>query len=192
MQMELRCRSYRPEDQANLGEFDCCAKADDPQEYEIEINDWIKDPAAIAQDKASGAAEGIYVYEITENDQTRIIAYGVLAREPWSLATGPATVEETQVSMIAMLGLHRDFQGKKVGEAGSDNYSTVIFQDILARAAKRCGPKRAIGLYVHPDNKKAIIFYKRNGFHELTYIQWPSPRFRKTYSGMVLYLPEDV
>lgn len=189
--MELRCRAYRPEDQANLGEFDCCAKADDPKEYEIEINDWIRDPTAIAQDNASEAAEEIYVYEITENGQTRIIAYGVLARERWSLTTGPAAMEETQVSMIAMLGLHRDFQGKKVGGEGTDKYSDVIFDDILARAAKRCGPKRAIGLYVHPENGKAMGFYKKKGFDKLIYITWESPRFHKTYFGMALYLPED-
>jgi GNAT superfamily N-acetyltransferase len=187
-----RPRPYRPEDQANLGDFDCCANPDDPQEYEREITEWIRDipPGTIAREIANGDAEEVYVYEISENNHKRIIAYGVLTTESWKLETGPATSEQ-KISIIAMLGLHRDFQGRKVGGEETARYSTVILRDIMSKASRRCGPKKAIGLYVHPDNGKAMTLYERNGFQKLTHIQWDSPRFHKTYYGMVLYLPED-
>jgi ribosomal protein S18 acetylase RimI-like enzyme len=72
-----------------------------------------------------------------------------------------------------------------------EKYSTVILRDIMTKASKRCGPEKVVGLYVHPENGKAAKLYENSGFEKLNYIKYESPRFHKTYHGMVLYLPED-
>ena len=90
--------------------------------------------------------------------------------------------------MIGMLGLHEDFHGKPEGVARSERYSTRVFEDVLAKAARRMGRLPVIGLYVHERNLRAMRLYENFGFVRFDHVNWLNPRSNRVYHGMVLIL----
>ncbi len=146
-------------------QFDCAEKAL-PEIWEEEINDWIKmDP--VEKDGAlhwMGKGTQVWLYA-SEDDE--VVGYGALCQSRWP---DPKVVEQVPkikrmpISLIPAVGINRHFQGRPDGAAKDQKYSTKIMNHLVFEARQYADRQPFLGLYVHPQNEKAIRLYQRMKF----------------------------
>jgi ribosomal protein S18 acetylase RimI-like enzyme len=123
-------------------------------EWTREIGVWITGAEAIEASEKPGTE--IWLYYLRD----RCVGYGVLGASSWRYP--PPNGDRQDVTIIPMLGLLPECQGKPDGAAPEERYSSQLLSDLLSRATDR-KPKVAV-LFVHPDNARAIGLYQRFGF----------------------------
>jgi len=73
-------------------------------------------------------------------------------------------------------------------ETGSKRYAMQIIDHLILETANHPERQRYLGLYVHPDNLKAIQLYREAGFVDF-HLKWPNKEINREYPSMVLKLP---
>jgi len=179
-----------------VADFDCRESRDrPPHPWEAEVNDWIKaDPstregAQYRMTKQGGKCK-VWLYVVERNDgRSDIVGYGSLTRSKWPDPQKPLRdpgVPAVPVSLIPSVGIQTPFQGGPPDAAPGERYSTQIINHLIYEARETLRERQPfLCLYVHPDNTKAIRFYRRVGFSDFAQT-WTHPVTGTVYQGMIL------
>ena len=68
------------------------------------------------------------------------------------------------------------------------SYSTQILNHLIAEAEDRCATSPLLGLFVHPDNQRAIRVYERGGFVPFSHT-YTDKATGVSYRSMLYQLP---
>lgn len=123
--------------------------------WEREIERWIKDEVIEAR-REWGTDVWLYA---TEDDG--LIGFGSLGQSRWNWPL--ATSKRVPISLIPAVGIHRPFQGQP-RDGQSPRFSDQILDHLIYEAQQHSERHRALGLFVHPENSRAIKVYERAGF----------------------------
>ena len=115
---------------------------------------WIQLEAA--ETIARGGKVWLYA---TENRD--IIGYGSLAVSRWNYPE--SANRRVALVLIPAVAIQKQFWGKPDGPRES-RYSSQILDHLLSEAAWLKVDVPVLGLFVHPENKRAIKAYERAGF----------------------------
>jgi hypothetical protein len=99
-------------------------------------------------------------------------------------------LKRVPISLIPALGMKRQYQGKPEGAERSQRYSTKIMNHLVFEASKHTERQPFIGLYVHPQNEKAIGLYRRLHFEDFARQKYSHPKAGVEYVAMILKLLE--
>jgi GNAT superfamily N-acetyltransferase len=138
-----------------------------------------------------GVAHAIRNYKRFETDvwlysteEDGIVGFGSLGKSKWHWPL--PTDERVPINIIPAVALARQFHGKPAGDPGG-RYSTQLLDHLIAQARKHTDRHPLLGLFVHPDNAKAIRAYRRVGF-----VDFPQRNHNEEidvwYPGMILKL----
>ena len=83
------------------------------------------------------------------------------------------------LTIIPYIAVHSDFQGVEI--FGNESYADWILDHLIGEVQKDQVERSYLGLCVHPDNQRAIRFYRKAGFASL------ATRY-KQYIRMILAL----
>jgi ribosomal protein S18 acetylase RimI-like enzyme len=152
-QVELtRAMCRDPELQATLARFDC---GDEP--WCPEINEWIRDLSGQVL-KAVRNKSDVWLYTTEEQE---LIGYGVLGSTNWDWPE-PGS-QPLRVNILTYMGIDLTYRGQPAGQ-GETSYGKQILGHLILRAKEKSDRSSVLGLYVHPENKRAIGLYRRFGF----------------------------
>jgi ribosomal protein S18 acetylase RimI-like enzyme len=151
--------------------FDC-SEVYPPKFWEQEINEWIQ----MEPEEGDGAlywlAQGrgtqIWLYA---NDNNEVIGYGSLCPSRWpdpSVIEQAPKIKKIPISLIPAVGINRRFQGGPDGVEKGQKYSRKIMNHLVHEARKHLDRWPFLGLYVHPQNEKAIRLYLTIGFQSFS------------------------
>src|SRR5262249_50409861 len=156
MPILLSKRPFQPADiyLPAVQNFDCGTEP-----WELEVSDWIKGkPGGVLDDLNRAGSCEVWLYGTAEDG---LVGFASLSEPSW----GYPNRSDPKPNLIPMLGIQRQFRGKPDGLKG-DRYSAQIMDDIIAEARKHMERVPAIVLYVHPNNLRAIQFYRDTGFQD--------------------------
>lgn len=173
---------------AAVAAFDCTSGVS-TEYWEREINDWIRMEA----DKGDGAlywmGKGTQVW-LYANEDHDVVGYGSLCPTNWP---DPAVEEgwhkklpRKPISLIPAVGIDQRFQGGPKGAEKAERYSTKIMNHLIHQARQYEERLPFLGLYVHPNNDRAIGFYLSTGFIWLKGQAAKNPSAGVDYPGMIL------
>lgn len=172
--------------------FDCREDRSREHRYwEWEVNDWLsQDP--LTKDGA--------LYRIRRRDckvwfyfnkDTQLVGYASLGKSKWpdpGMDRPLPDLPAVPISLIPSLGIQTPFQGGPAGAAYEDKYSTQILKHIIVEARRKLSERQPyLGLYVHPENERAIKCYRKFGFIDFPH-PYQHPEARVTYLSMILLL----
>lgn len=143
--------------------------------------DWIRADDGALEHQARGGDVWLYATEAGE-----IVGFGALGVSHWRWPTNKD--RPRRVSVIAALGVDMRFQGQPPGPP-EQRYAAQILRNLIAEAADVPAGERLVGLFVHPENARAIRFYERVGFQHF-FRTYTDPDTSVTYRSMILQLPE--
>jgi ribosomal protein S18 acetylase RimI-like enzyme len=92
------------------------------------------------------------------------------------------------VNIIPAVGVDKRFHGQPPGPP-EQRYASLILRDLIYEATLHQERDPLLGLYVHPQNTRAIRFYQRLGFLPF-FRAYTDPQTSVVYQSMVLVLPE--
>lgn len=143
-----------------VSDFYC---GDEP--WEREVADWIRGgPGGVFDDMKRGAEVWLY-----GTDEEGLIGFGSLSASNWKWPD--TSSRPIPINIIPMLGIRREFWGQPSGP-GRKRYSAQIVEDLIAEARQHTERSPLLGLFVHPNNHRAIRAYEKVGFK----------RFFRTYT----------
>jgi RimJ/RimL family protein N-acetyltransferase len=148
------------------------------ESYERELADWIREHALAAI--ARGAKVWLYA-----NQAKEVVGFGSVGVTRWKYPEGSR--KRAALAVIPAVAIQKPFWGKPDGPP-EGRYSTQILHHLLAEAARLPLDVPVIGLFVHPDNARAIKAYERAGFKRFPHA-YTDPDTNVTYVSMVLPLP---
>lgn len=124
--------------------------------WEREIEQWIKHD--VVEERRRMPPVEVWLYY---TDEDGLIGYGSLgeSRWRWPLPSG----RRVPISIIPAVGIDRRFWGQPEGPP-EGRFSNRIMADLVEEARQRHERVPVIGLYVHPDNRRAMRLYERLGF----------------------------
>lgn len=125
--------------------------------YETEISNWIKLTDGALKEIAEGTQVWLYYY----NED--LVGYGSLCAARWKLPSEFAS--QLPINLIPAVGVQTAFHGKPEGPP-QRRFASQIVNHLKFEAASRTDRLPLLGLFVHPQNDKAIRFYRREGFLE--------------------------
>lgn len=175
-----------------LDGFDCREdRARPPTYWETEVNVWLSaDPetreGALYRVRRKDCKVWLYF-----NEDTKLVGYGSLGKSKWPDAGIKSPIPDlamVPISLIPSVGIQTPFQSGPSGAAYGDKYSTQILNHLVKEARKKLGERQPyLGLYVHPENHRAIKCYKKYGF-----LDFPHPYRHQDagveYLSMILLL----
>jgi RimJ/RimL family protein N-acetyltransferase len=123
--------------------------------WELEIERFIKEVVA---DVIAEYGTEVWLYA-TEEDG--LVGFGSLGASRWNWPL--PTSKRVPISIIPHLGIHKAFWGQP-REEGTRRFSDQIMDHLIYEAQQHTERNRALGLFVHPDNHRAIAAYQRAGF----------------------------
>lgn len=152
--------------------------------WEREVSDWIKGgpdgQSGVIVDMQRPSGCEVWLYRTQNNI---LVGFGSLSEPPW-----PYPLKgDPHPNLIPMLGVRREFWGEPRDVPKAERYSAQIMDDLQNEARKHSDRSPAIVLYVHPDNARAIKFYKEAGFDFYTR-KWRDPATNVVYRTMRLHL----
>lgn len=151
--------------------------------WEIEAAEWIGGspdagrPCALADMKKRRTEVWLYKLGSPDGD---LVAFSSLGKSNWDFPPDPARIP---INLVPWVGMQKRYWGK--GDEGG-KFSDQVFSDLISEARARTDREPVLGLYVHPQNRRAITFYHRIGFEEV-----PERSFTEddvTYVAMMLNL----
>ena len=147
--------------------------------FEVEMRDWI----------GGDAAEAMQIYKTRvwacSNAANNLIGFASLGKTQWRWKGKKA--EREPLAIIPAVGLGTAFRGLPEGADRAGRYSHQIIGFILGEAQRTGLP--AVGLFVHPDNARAIRLYTDSfQFVRLTHVKSPNPQTRVDYPGYIRFL----
>lgn len=169
--------------------FDCTVGTS-TEFWEREINEWITLEAASGDGALFWMGKGTQVWLYTNEDDD-VVGYGSLCRSNWP---DPAAVqwhkklERKPISLIPAVGIDQRFQGGPPGAERAERYSTKILGHLIHQARQHADRLSFLGLFVHPQNARAIKFYFANGFTYLAGYTAKNKGAGVDYPAMVLGL----
>jgi GNAT superfamily N-acetyltransferase len=173
-------------------DFDC-SEGDPPKFWEEEINDWIRlDPA-----EGDGAlywlrqGKGTQVWLYTD-ESDEVVGYGSLCPSRWpdlAVLQQVPKLKRVPITLIPAVGVNRRFQGGPPGAERSERYSSKILRHLVREARRHTDRQPFLGLYVHPDNVKAIALYRREHFTDFSR-KFPHEKAGVDYLSMILKLAD--
>jgi GNAT superfamily N-acetyltransferase len=90
-----------------------------------------------------------------------LIGYGSLGQTNWRW---PAPADKkVAVQVIPAVAIQKAYWGKPDGPR-EGRYSSLILDHLIAEATDRSDVSPLLGLFVHPDNQRAVKVYERGGF----------------------------
>lgn len=125
--------------------------------YETEISDWIKRADGALKETAKGTQVWLYYFD------EDLVGFGSLCAAPWKLPSEFAS--QLPINLIPVVGVQTVFHGKPEGPR-EGRFASQIMNHLKFEAAKRTDRLPLLGLFVHPQNERAIRFYQREGFLE--------------------------
>lgn len=148
------------------------------------MTEWIKGaPYGVFDHQAAGGEVWLYA-----NDAQEIVGFGALGETTWRWPTNKD--RPRRLSIIPALGVDRRFHGQPAGPPG-ERFSSQILLDLVYEATRHTERDPVLGLFVHPQNTRAIRFYERAGFVPF-FRTYTDPQSGVVYRSMVLKLPERV
>ena len=144
------------------------------ESYERELADWIRLESVPAIQR--GCKVWLYANEARE-----VVAYSSLAITRWRYPT-PAD-KRVSLAVIPAVAIQKPFWGKPDGPP-EGRYSSQILDHLLEEAARLSLDESMIGLFVHPDNGRAVRAYERAGFRHFSNT-YTDPTTGVVYSSMV-------
>jgi GNAT superfamily N-acetyltransferase len=171
-----------------VADFDC-AQQTPANAWEDEINEWIRMDPAAGDGARYHLGKGTQVWLYT-NEHNEVVGYGSLCASRWP---DPAVLEQVPnlkrvpISLVPAVGINRQFQGGPPGAEPAEKYSTKIMNHLVFEARKHHERQPFLGLYVHPDNGKAIRLYRRLQFEPFRQ-KYRDPKTGVEYMSMILKL----
>jgi len=166
-----------------------CSEEEPAKLWEEEINDWIRMEPATEDGALFWMGKGTQVW-LYVNEEDEVVGYGSLCESRWP---DPAVVEKVPkikrvpISLIPAVGLDRRFQKKPDGAEREERYSTKILRHLIREARRHVNRQPFLGLYVHPQNEKAIRLYQREHFENFAQKYWHE-KAGLDYVSMILKL----
>jgi len=172
-------------------DFDCRVNPLEPAKpWEDDVNRWIKaePPEDGARLRLKRGDVEVYLYFDECND---LVGYGSIGASRWPDPTQPAPVKglpKVPISLIPSLGIQTRFHGDPAGASSDERYSTQIVEHLKYLAWRHTHHRRHyLGLYVHPENERAIRCYRRLGFEDF-HQTWHDKERNIIYQSMILKL----
>jgi hypothetical protein len=134
-------------------EFACGEEA-----WERDLADWIRDESVPTLNR------GGQVWLFTTS-QKELVGYGSLAVTRWHYPD-PAS-KRTTLALIPAVAIQKPFWGKPEGPR-EERYSSQILDHLINEASRLPLAAPMLGLFVHPENQRAIRAYERAGFRAFT------------------------
>jgi ribosomal protein S18 acetylase RimI-like enzyme len=134
-------------------DFDCGGES-----YERELADWIR------QESVPAIARGCKVW-LYVTPQKEIIGYGSLALTRWNYPE-PSS-KRVALAVIPAVAIQKQFWGQPDGPK-EGRFSSQILDHLIVKAAYLPTAVQVLGLFVHPQNQRAIKVYERAGFQHFT------------------------
>jgi GNAT superfamily N-acetyltransferase len=128
------------------------ACGDEP--YEHELADWI------VRDSLPAMEHGTRVWLYATADR-QLVGYGSLGTTNWHWPDPKS--KRVTLHVIPAVAIQKPFWGKPEGPR-EGRYSSQILDHLIAEATDRTDVLPLLGLFVHPDNHRAIRLYERAGF----------------------------
>jgi len=148
------------EDQLALPEvqqFDCGAEI-----WEKEVSDWLKMP--LGQDGAISSVRNeerpgrVWLYR---NADGQLVGYGALGYTEWRWTRNKDPF--LPLTVIIWCAIQKEFWGKPDGPK-DERFSHQIMDNLITEAIDDVETHPILGLAVHPENTRAIKFYKEYEF----------------------------
>jgi RimJ/RimL family protein N-acetyltransferase len=134
-------------------DFDC-----GQEPYERELAEWIRQESTIA------LSQGTKVWIYATSDKA-IIGYGSLGVTRWNYPSPSA--KRIALAIIPSLAIHRQYWGKPEGPR-EKRYSSQILDHLITEASFLPLKVPMLGLFVHPENLRAIKAYERANFRQFS------------------------
>jgi GNAT superfamily N-acetyltransferase len=137
-----------------VADFHC---GDEP--HERELADWVRQEAL----QAMAGGTDVWLFATAEGE---LVGYGSLGttRWKWPDPAGP----KVPLQIIPAVAIQKAYWGKPEGPR-EGRYSSQILDHLIAEATDRSAVSPLLGLFVHPDNERAIRVYQRVGFVPYTH-----------------------
>lgn len=167
--------------------FDCALGAA-AEFWEQEVNEWIRTEESKGDGALYWMGKGTKVW-LYANADDEVIGYGSLCQSKWpdpSAEGWHKKLPRKPISLIPAVGIDQRFQGGPRGADKDERYSTKIIRHLIHQAAACADRMPFLGLYVHPDNARAIKFYSSLGFRWLDGQVTKNPAAGVDYRAMVL------
>ena len=178
MPTTLRRILFAPRHLHRLADFDCGGEV-----WQREMTDWIKGgPDGVLEHQAQGGEVWLYA-----TDAREVVGFGALGVSNWRWPTNKD--RPRRVSIITALGVDRRYHGQPPGPP-EQRYASQILRDLIHEASQHREREPLLGLFVHPENGRAIRFYERAGFAPF-FRTYTDPESGVTYQSMLLRLPID-
>lgn len=134
--------------------FDCGEES-----YERELADWIR------QESIPVLQRGGKVWLYVTPDKS-LVGYGSLAVTRWNY---PAPSDKrVSLALIPAVAIQKPYWGKPEGPR-EERYSSQILDHLIAQAAHLPISVPALGVFVHPQNQRAVKLYERAGFQPFSH-----------------------
>lgn len=128
------------------------------ESHERELAEWIRQEAEAALSRGTH----IWLYVTPEKS---IVGYGSLAVTRWNYPN-PSS-KRTALALIPAVAIQRQFWGKPDGPK-EGRYSAQMLDHLIIEAAGLPLDVPMLGLFVHPENQRAIKVYERAGFQHFS------------------------
>ena len=142
--------------------------------YERELADWIRVESIRAIERGSK----VWLYA---NESREVVGFSSLAVTRWRYPS--SSDKRTSLAIIPAVAIQRSFWGKPDGPP-EGRYSSQILDHLLVEAGLLRLDEPTIGLFVHPDNGRAIRAYERAGFQRFHHT-YTDPTTRVVYVSMI-------
>jgi GNAT superfamily N-acetyltransferase len=124
------------------------------QPHERELAEWITRDSIQAMQRGTQ----VWLYATPERE---LVGYGSLGVTRWRWPE--PTSKKVEIQVIPAVAIQQAYWGKPEGPR-EERYSSQILDHLLAEADARADAMPLLGLFVHPDNQRAVAVYQRVGF----------------------------